>query len=69
MLDFVALLFGLQVFDIILVFGVDMLWVNLIQSVYAILLAYAMLYYMPKIAKVVQVMATATGQVIRIFRP
>ena len=69
MLDFLAILLGLEIFNLLLIVGLDVVWVQLIQSVYVILLAYSMLHYLPKIAKVIQTITTATGQVIRLVRP
>ena len=67
--DFLAVLFGLELFNLMLLIGIDKIWVDLIQSVYVILLAYSLLNYLPKVAKILTAITSTTGQVIRIFRP
>ena len=62
--DLFRMIMGLYAFDILLMFGLDQAWVDLIVSVYVILVARAALGYMPAIAAAVGALAQ-TAKAVR----
>lgn len=63
-IELIKMLFGVYAFEILVVFGVDRIWVDLIITVYVILVARAVIGYMPAIASMIQALASV-GRLVR----